>query len=122
MLPTRTYSDPEAHVSRMLAAPLAEVGNAFESLTRLRKLKHRVVVVDLMSAVHVRARVLKVPPHLVEQNRLIDHRNLPDSPVKVCLRSQAVQPPDPSVEARATVHDLYQRAAQGRGGLRSYSR
>src|SRR5215207_6325562 len=40
-------SDPEAQVSRVPAPPLPEVGNAFESLSRLWKLQHRVVVVDL---------------------------------------------------------------------------
>ena len=75
-------SDPEAQVSWILAAPLPEVGNTFESFARLRELKHRVVVVDLMRAVRVLARILPVPPHLVEQNRLIENRTSRTLPIR----------------------------------------
>jgi len=68
VLTCRDPSDPVAHLGRIPSAPLREVGDALESLTRLRELQHRVVVVELIRAVHVRARMLEVPPHLVEQN------------------------------------------------------
>jgi hypothetical protein len=74
VLTCRDPSDPEAQVGRISAAPLPEVGDAFESLSRLRKLEHRVVVVNRMSAGLVLAHVVPVPPHLLEQSRLIEHR------------------------------------------------
>src|SRR5829696_378103 len=74
VLTCRDPSDPVAHLGRVLAAPLREVGSTFESLTRLRELQHRVVVVELLRAVHVRAGVLPVAPHLVEHHRRFGHR------------------------------------------------
>ena len=65
-------SQPKAQVAWVLATPLSEVGEAFEALSRLWELKDRVFVVHLVRAVDVRAQVLPVLPHPVEQNRSFD--------------------------------------------------
>lgn len=52
----------------MPATPLSEHGEAFQALSRLWKLKHRVIVVHLVSAVDIRTQVLPVPAYSVEQN------------------------------------------------------
>jgi len=64
-------SGPEAQVRGILAAPLPEVGQALESLARLRKFKHRILVVHLVSAIDIHAQVFPVLPQSLEQDRMI---------------------------------------------------
>jgi hypothetical protein len=63
---SRDPSDVVSHRRRVLSTPLGEVVYAFESLSRLRKLEYRAVVIDLMSAIYIRPCVFEVPPHLLE--------------------------------------------------------
>ena len=68
----------EREVSRVLAAPLPEVLNAFEPLTGLGKLQHSVVVLDLVGDVLVLARVVPVAFESEHEAFLVEHYSPPD--------------------------------------------
>jgi hypothetical protein len=67
-------ADPVAHVGSLdgvLATPLGECGAALETLTALRKLQHRLLVIELLGTVDVGARVLKEALELLAQGVLV---------------------------------------------------
>jgi hypothetical protein len=68
-VPTRADPpDLKAYVGRILATPLDEVVEALEALSRLWKFQYRVIVVDVVSTVDVRAQILPMPPYPFEQS------------------------------------------------------
>ena len=60
-------------IGGILPAPRRKRGDAFEPLSRLWKLQHRVVVIDLLGAVNVCTGVLEVAPHGLEDHRFVGH-------------------------------------------------
>jgi hypothetical protein len=69
-------SDPagvERDASSVLPTPLPEVLHPFEPLTRLGKLQHRIVVVDLMRDVFVHARIVPVALESEHEVFLVEH-------------------------------------------------